>query len=246
MENPKKQALIISPCRSGSTALMRALGNHSQMTPDKHFQSIKEGQRRGGGPDYGFYDRMYLVQTLLGKETVGYANGPDCTLAVFPSEKQKAILRRTLPVFLFREPTETYDSWLRNDLVPEGNPALCAVAYKWTWELYKQAQKTGEVLALITYQDFCERPETVLRDICEKVGYEFEPEMMDLQKDLNQMGVALDKDGVKSGHYSDVNSSTKIERKERELRISSEALACIEAQGLKALYQKIHSVVNVT
>src|SRR6056297_2515188 len=99
--------LIVSLCKSGSTALIHSLSH----APGVHcyLQIVKSGVRTSGQPDYSlFYAEHEGV--AIDKETIGHSTRADCTLPVFPSD---AAILATRPVFLFRDPADTWSSWRR-------------------------------------------------------------------------------------------------------------------------------------
>ena len=74
-----ERRLIIGPCRSGTTMLLRSVKNH----PDAmiEFRTIKAGQHLRGIPDHSFFQRPVPEgKFLVSKETIGYGTDADCEL----------------------------------------------------------------------------------------------------------------------------------------------------------------------
>lgn len=99
--------LIVSLCKGGSTALIHSLAHAPGVTC--YLQTVKSGQRTRGEPDYGIYYAAH-EGIVLSKETIGHSTVADCTLRVFPSD---AAIAATAPVFLFRDPLDTWAAWSR-------------------------------------------------------------------------------------------------------------------------------------
>lgn len=108
-----EKRLIIGPCRSGTTMLYRSFNNHPKV--EVQFQTIKDGQRNSGTPDYSFFTYDSQKPFVIGKETVGYETVADCTLQVFPNDQA---ITATRPLFIFRNPRDAFSSWLKQNLVP--------------------------------------------------------------------------------------------------------------------------------
>lgn len=94
--------VIVSLCKGGSTALIHSLSHAPRVTC--YLQTVKSGQRMHGAPDYGIYSQAH-EGIVLSKETIGHSTAADCTLRVFPSDEA---IRLTAPVFLFRDPVDTW------------------------------------------------------------------------------------------------------------------------------------------
>ncbi|MGD8358755.1 MAG: hypothetical protein PVG42_11930, partial [Lysobacterales bacterium] len=79
----KNLRVIVSLCKSGSTALIHSLAHASGVTC--YLQTVKSGQRMRGAPDYSVYHSDH-PGVVLSKETIGHSTAEDCTLRVFPSD----------------------------------------------------------------------------------------------------------------------------------------------------------------
>ncbi|MDO8649285.1 MAG: hypothetical protein Q7R81_05900 [Candidatus Peregrinibacteria bacterium] len=204
--------MVVTPCRSGSTMVLRAFRNHPLSVP-AGFQSVKEGQRREGKADYGFFEQEVPPgKVLVGKETIGYGTEEDCTLPVFPNKESIGASRQ---LFVFREPRSTYQSWLENNLVPEGDPRLFITAYRHAYELLCDAKFVRPDAVVMTYETLCEHPERVLQEICKRIGIPYDAAMLDWKDDFLATP-GLDREGVEQGHYDSVASSRTIQRSKKE------------------------------
>ena len=229
--------LIIGPCRSGTTMLLRCAKNHPGAVVE--FQTIKAGQRRTGTPDYTFYDRPVPAgKFLVNKETVGYGTHEDCTLKVFPNDEA---ICKTRPVFIFREPRDTFVSWIENNLVPKGSTDLFIQAYRHTFALLLHARSISSNISVVTYEALCGNAEkSQLRTICDKWEITFHPDMIDWKDNFIDT-TPLDKEGIEAGHYAALSRDSAI-RAQAEKSTLSEAHSREIISALDSLYQQIRAL----
>ncbi len=97
-------------CRSGTTMFQKAASHVEGAVTSKC--GIRYGLKLGNGPDYSIYDTTQPVGSrwLVHKENLGGSSLAQCTVPVFRGPED---IRRSRPVFLIREPVQTYNSWKR-------------------------------------------------------------------------------------------------------------------------------------
>lgn len=161
--------VIVSLCKSGSTALIHSLAHAEGVTC--YFQTVKSGQRLRGAPDYGIY-RQAHSPVALSKETIGPNTLEDCTLEVFPDD---AAIRATRPVFLLRDPVDTWAAWSRAGW---GTFERFTIACRHLLDLYDRARalRAG---AVMRYEAFGQDPEAAFRQLCGLLGIDYTPAMID-------------------------------------------------------------------
>ncbi|MEJ8568570.1 hypothetical protein [Elongatibacter sediminis] len=169
MTDRSELRVIVSLCKSGSTALIHSLAHADGVSC--YMQTVKSGQRTHGTPDYGIY-RQHHEGTALGKETIGPRTLADCTLAVFPDD---AAIRATRPVFLLRDPRDTWATWSRAGW---GSLERFLTAYEHLLNLYDRAQALG-VGTVFRYEAFGEDVERAFRELSAALGIGFTPDMID-------------------------------------------------------------------
>jgi hypothetical protein len=161
--------LIVSLCKSGSTALIHSL-SHARGV-QCYLQTVKSGQRMHGLPDYGiFYQRHEGI--ALSKETIGHSTPEDCTLRIFPSDEAIAA---TAPVFLLRDPVDTWASWSRAGW---GTLELFELAYGHALALCDRAQGLSPRAAAMAYEDFGRDCEAAFRRLCRILEIGYHPDMV--------------------------------------------------------------------
>lgn len=180
--------------------VLRAFRNNPKVLVND-FQSIKNGQRKDGYPDYSFFDQTVPQEkVLIGKETIGYGTLADCRLEIFPRSRFAELVIETIPLFCFRDPFRTFNSWCKNNLVfPTIGPKFFIEAYKWSYEMYLQARKKNHNVALCVYEQFCEMPERTLRAICTRWDIPYDKRMISWKDDVTTM--PFDHNGVTDGYY---------------------------------------------
>ncbi|MDT8321039.1 MAG: hypothetical protein RQ826_10990 [Xanthomonadales bacterium] len=161
--------VIVSLCKSGSTALIHSLSHAPGVTC--YLQTVKSGQRTTGRPDYGLFYQAH-AGVAIAKETIGHSTPADCRLAVFPSD---AAIVATRPLFLFRDPADTWSSWSRAGW---GSLDSFTAAYAHLLDLHQRARRFGAASA-IRFEAFGRDREAAFRRICRILEIPFTAEMLD-------------------------------------------------------------------
>lgn len=169
MQLARNLRVIVSLCKGGSTALIHSLAHAPGVTC--YLQTVKSGQRIRGVPDYGIYYQAHRG-VVLSKETIGHSTLADCTLAVFPSDDA---IRATRPVFLFRDPVDTWAAWARAGW---GSLEFFKVAYDHALCLWNRARGLSPAATAIHYEVFGEDCPGAFRRLCGLLGIPFCEEML--------------------------------------------------------------------
>lgn len=177
--------VLISPCRSGSTAFMRSMAQK----PDVHcfFQPIKEGVREGKSPNYNIFDGTHPAfaqhpeKIFFIKETFGHAFHGECCFEAFPN--QEAVVR-SRSIFLLRDPVETWSSWKKLKAAgKKGWEGVCDLnlfkaAYQNTHDSFMENQGISDQITCLTREHLLENPYKVFQLICRQWDIPFTDNMI--------------------------------------------------------------------
>lgn len=173
--------MILGLCRSGTTALLSGVAQHPQTRC--FYQPVKTGIRMNGRPDYAFYDHEPEVgddAVLVAKETFGHNSNEECAFNPFPSPE--AIIQ-TRPVFLFRDPVATYNSWSR---LGWGSLEYFELAMSHCLELLNVARDVSDKVSLIFYEDLVGSPQVTIKKLCKKWEINFDSAMVNWRTPILQ------------------------------------------------------------
>jgi hypothetical protein len=161
--------VIVSLCKGGSTALIHSLAHAPGVIC--YLQTVKSGQRTRGKPDYDVYYTRH-EGVVLSKETIGHSTSADCTLKIFPSDDA---IRATAPVFLFRDPVDTWAAWARAGW---GSLDYFMLAYAHALALWDRAHRLTPHASAIRYEAFGEDCIAAFRELCRRLGIGFNDAMI--------------------------------------------------------------------
>jgi hypothetical protein len=118
-------------------------------------------------------------------------------------EMDRDWLDRLTNCFLIRDPAEVIASYVRKN----DDPELADLGFVQQAEIFGEVQKrTGKVPPVIDAKDVLQNPERVLRLLCEAVGVEFDPAMLQWPPGPRET------DGVWAKHwYGEVERSTSFQ-----------------------------------
>ncbi|MBW4544774.1 MAG: hypothetical protein KME25_10085 [Symplocastrum torsivum CPER-KK1] len=252
--------VLISPCRSGSTAFMRSMAQN----PDVHcfFQPIKEGVREGKSPSYSIFDGTHKTfaqnpgKIFFIKETFGHAFQEECCFEAFPNQESVV---RSRSIFLLRDPVETWSSWKKLKAAgKKGWEGVCdfnlfKTAYKHTHDTFMRNQDISDQITCLTREHLLENPYKVFQLICSRWDIPFTDNMIHWTKpfDVNDISCG-------EGHqetftrlqHKDMRESTSFyavennkDRWQNSL-VTSEEREEIE-MTLKPLHEKFAALSNV-
>lgn len=238
--------LSISPCRSGSTAMLRAfgaLGIESHLQPLKNLLRWRSlGIEHHWHPHGGASGPIYIKETLGPfTETEAMFNPLSLLLAAgVPAE------RLTLLV-MGRSPLETWASWLhwwteRTDI------QLFIDAYHQTETIHRQAQQLGMATTTLVYEAFRDNAAaTVMQRLCQRLGIPYNAVAVDGWQNLSRLGeqdsnVSIPQmpEAFKTRHIRQrVEEGSRLSyfsRAKEAAQLSETDMARIEQSGLAEIY----------
>ena len=173
--------LLITPARGGSGAFLRAFENN----PHVHgvHQPIKSGLRETGIVDYSIYQPdhpiylQYPSKFIVAKETIGPLN-EECTFNPFPDD---VAIVESKPLFMFRDPLQTYNSW-KSFCSQEEEYKIAlnflTISYQHTYNLFKNAVQVSSNVSCITLEKLGNNPRKMFANICQRWGIPYDDKML--------------------------------------------------------------------
>lgn len=166
--------LAVSPCRSGSTVLLRAFGG---IGVESHFQQLKNLLRWSLlGQDQSWTIPSSAGPDLLMKETIGPFTEAECAFnplqvmldVGFPTEKLHVVT-------LGRAPLITWASWY--GFWPDRAPMANMIkAFVTTNQIQEQARVLGIASTCLVFEAFRDNaPEAVFRSLFQRLGLVYSP-----------------------------------------------------------------------
>ncbi len=166
--------LVISPCRSGSTILLRVF---SALGVESHFQPMKTALRWS----LLGHDRHWSIQPNSGtrimvKETLGPFVDAGCSFNPLQVLLEAGFPRAKLHVvILARDPLRTWASWYR--FWPHRAPvANMIMSFRTTRQIQEQTKALGIASTCLVYDVFRDHPaESVFMRLCQRLDLEYSP-----------------------------------------------------------------------
>lgn len=227
-----EKRIILAPSRSGSTALAHCLNGHSDMTLIR--SPIKNNYiQKGKSIDYSGYKSLSKVPTKIGftKISFGMNTLEDCTYLPFPI-KNKKLIKELKPVFLFRDPIQNENSWIKTG---RSNSQLFHKAYNHNLKLLEEVRGVTDKVMSITYEKFSSNPKDMLKKICNFWEVPFEKEMLEWKHEFPEhiKGGALHKkilksSGVKKCFNKIILSEKQISETGKRFRKAYEEIAKLQ------------------
>lgn len=166
--------LVVSPCRAGSTVLLRVF---SAIGLESHFQPMKNVLRWSLlGEDRRWAMPSGAGSCLMLKETLGPFTAAECSFnplqvlveAGFPGEKLHVLI-------LGRDPLRTWASWYR--FWPERAPVANMIqSFCTTRQIQEQTKALGIGSTCLVFDVFRDHSaETVVRRLCERLDLGYSP-----------------------------------------------------------------------
>ncbi|NOT08022.1 MAG: hypothetical protein HOP28_07440 [Gemmatimonadales bacterium] len=164
--------LMLGPSRSGSTAFARMMSRHPAVQIVRN--NLKAEFLREGKPvEYTLYDHLRAVRKpfAFAKLTFGMSTAAVCAYNPFPSD---AILDSVHPLFLFRDPIDTLNSWK----VLGRDTRLFRIAYRHAIDLFMTRRAVSRNVRCIVYEQLTRDPR-VLHSVLAAWGLSALPTMTD-------------------------------------------------------------------
>ncbi|MEU4703400.1 sulfotransferase family protein [Nonomuraea dietziae] len=179
--------IVLSSPRAGSTLLRLILGSHSRLhaphelhlgeitvtapfgVPSMAMQMLGHDQ---ADLEHLLWDRILHVELeRSGKQTMVVKNPGD----VFVWQRIASCWPDARYVFLLRHPASVLASWV----AATGHPAEASTDLLLRWMTALDQARTHLPGLTIRYEDLTTDPAAVVRRVCQHVGVEFEPSMLD-------------------------------------------------------------------
>ncbi len=232
--------MLVSPCRSASSCLLQSFSEHPDT--DCHYQPVKSGLRLNGEPDYSIFRRQIMGEgidsdaLIVSKETIGHSTFPDCKLDVFPCADA---VRATDPIFLFRDPVDTWNSWAN---VEWGDLDLFVTAYRHTVDMFRYASRVSDRVSCVVCEQIGDDPEAILRKMCEAFGIGYHPNMMNWQTTFGEDSEIAYGDDVRrhieAGDLDSVSDATKICYERKPITVPPSEVDAVN-QALRRDYREV-------
>ena len=188
--------VLLSPCRSGSTAFMQAMAQ----SPHVHcfFQPIKEGVRENRGPDCSVFEGTHKAfaqhqgKIFFIKDTFGHTHQEECCFEAFPDREA---MIRSKPIFLLRDPVATWSSWKKLKAAgKKGWEGVCdfnlfKIAYQHTYDSFIKNKTVSDQVTCLTREHLLKNPYKVFQLISKRWDIPFTENMIywDKKFDVNSI-----------------------------------------------------------
>jgi hypothetical protein len=157
--------ILASPVRSGSTAFLHSLSQHPQVETATFL--MKKNifyDSNASNIDYTIYGMLSIKKYLVYKATFGYKTKLESTYDLFRDMED---VLNSKPLFLFRNPIDTYNSW---KYLSWGNLETFSLAYQHVKSLLDFSLKTNIDIKCITYEQISQNPKAYFRKILKYWG----------------------------------------------------------------------------
>lgn len=188
--------LILSPTRSGSTALLRCFENHPLVDRVYH-QPVKSGHRSGADFDYTYFELLdqSSQQVLVAKETIGGFDHDEANFSPLPATHgamlrlgawslSRSIVERLDPVVLIRDPRQTWNSieklnrWSAGKSPFHSPFSFFLDSYRHVAQFALDAHHQGLNPMIVTLEDLGYLPDVLLSEICQRWGLPYDDAMV--------------------------------------------------------------------
>lgn len=139
------------------------------------YQPMKEGVREGIGPDYSIFDGSHPAfdkhqgKFFFAKEVLGHSHLEECCFELFPNQDA---IKRSKPLFLLRDPIETWSSWKKCKAAgKQGWEGVCDLnlfkrAYQHTYDTFISVRNISEQVTCLTREHLLKNPRQLFQSIC--------------------------------------------------------------------------------
>ena len=171
---PKKVVVILSPCRSGSTALLNSFAMAGWQSL---YQPVKAALRRSVAGDNAPVVIRAETSCLVIKETLGPYNSAEVNYDPLGVLMEKGIDPKSIHVIaLMRRPEECLDSWIRSFRKDDVDLSLFGASYNAVIDSCMAAQRRGAHIIPLRYEELA-FPET-LPALLTQLGLPYREEMV--------------------------------------------------------------------
>ena len=255
--------MIISPTRSGSTALLRCFENNPDVDRVYH-QPVKSGFRQDGTFDYGFFslDAQEPNKIFVAKETVGGFQQPEVDYSPLPAAGGQVSIAdrfpspedivKVRPLFLFRDPFQVWNSINRLNVFSAGkSPYFSPFSFfieslQNVFEFMQYARRVTPHAYCVTLERLASDPKRFIRSICEKWEIPYTDQMVDWTLPYGQRTWYSDETRHRMAHDPRFMHSKELLEKSRtfgykpsELKGITEAHIQEISEKLMPLYEQI-------
>ena len=243
--------LSISPCRSGTTVMLRVL---AAMGADAYFQPLKNilrwqlmGQKQPWLFPAGRHKTIYI------KETLGPYTTAESTFNPLDFLLHVGVPPSRLHVWIYgRAPLHSYASWCK---WWGGKTTIehFIASYQTTEQAYQQSIAAGIPTTVLTYEQFADHePQKIISALSHRFGLPYTPQAVSAWQNLPQFGttasqIILPEEPpifITSGIHDAIEEATEFSYRSPSAAalslVSKEAKQKIESAGLFALHQQWH------
>lgn len=177
--------VALGPCRSCTTTVANMMGQ-GDGDVTVFLRPVNGGIWQDGKPDHRFFTGKHPEQ-LARRSRTFVAVESLCEpprFDVFPGDEA---ITNTKPLFLFRNPLETWLSWKKNNIarIPgmpkdQGFSSFedFKTAYRYTADLFKRAKQLTRDAMCLTKDHLAKNPAEIVRQLCQRWGIKFHPAMV--------------------------------------------------------------------
>lgn len=187
LANDSRIILSISPCRSGSTVMLRAFG---ALGIDSHLQPLKNLLRwRTMGKKHCWQPQDSALKLIYIKETLGPFTEAEARFDPLSLLMDAGISAEKVTLLVLgRLPLETWASW--QIWWPERtNIELFIDSYHQTEAIRKQAQRLGVATTTLVYEAFRDHAASmVMQRLCLRLGIDYDSVAVDDWQQLPRLG----------------------------------------------------------
>lgn len=236
--------MLVSPVRSGSTAFIHTIAQHPLIeTATFLMKKNISYDPSSTNIDYSIYNLLAERPYLVYKITFGHKTKLEATYEPFRNNKD---ILKTSPLFMFREPVQTYNSWKKRGW---GNIEIFAMSYQHVKELYDKAKNVNNITQCITYEHISKFPEKLFRQVFDYWDVPYDQDVLNWKTSLgettiqfygdynNQMKERFCKSIKKSTYSSIINGCQKFHYVSNPIILDKSEIYQIESQLLDMYLQ---------
>lgn len=166
--------MVLATVRSGTTAFIHALSQHSKICIATGL--LKQGLREKGYLDYDLYNLISTKPFIVYKNSFGYKTLSECTYNPFPTDE---FIESCRPLFIFRDPIHVMNSWRRMNW---GNISLFESAYQHPIDLFNDANNKSKNAKCLCYELIANHPEKIFHKVLLNWDISYESNILNWKK----------------------------------------------------------------